>query len=94
MEMPRSHRVAGALIGSAVGDALGAPFEFGPPGQFTARFPTDARGVATEMCGGGSLWTRSASARANAERRACSKGSLISNSPVRFAEKNWWRSAS
>jgi ADP-ribosyl-[dinitrogen reductase] hydrolase len=51
--MPRSHRVAGALIGSAVGDALGAPFEFGPPGRFTARFPSDARGVATEMCGGG-----------------------------------------
>ncbi|WP_138732044.1 ADP-ribosylglycohydrolase family protein [Modestobacter excelsi] len=53
--MPRSHRVAGALIGSAVGDALGAPFEFGPAGRFSARFPTDARGVATEMCGGGSL---------------------------------------
>ena len=53
--MPRPHRVAGALIGSAVGDALGAPFEFGPPGQFTARFPTEARGARTEMCGGGSL---------------------------------------
>jgi ADP-ribosylglycohydrolase len=53
MEMPRAHRVAGALIGSAVGDALGAPFEFGPPGQFSARFPIEARGVATEMCGGG-----------------------------------------
>jgi ADP-ribosyl-[dinitrogen reductase] hydrolase len=51
--MPRSHRVAGALIGSAVGDALGAPFEFGPPGQFSARFPSPARGVRTEMCGGG-----------------------------------------
>ncbi|MEU2349891.1 ADP-ribosylglycohydrolase family protein [Modestobacter sp. NPDC049651] len=55
MTIPRSHRVAGALIGSAVGDALGAPFEFGPAGQFSARFPADARGVATEMCGGGSL---------------------------------------
>ncbi|WP_222271807.1 ADP-ribosylglycohydrolase family protein [Modestobacter marinus] len=53
--IPRSHRVAGALIGSAVGDALGAPFEFGPPGRFTARFPVDARGARTEMCGGGSL---------------------------------------
>jgi ADP-ribosyl-[dinitrogen reductase] hydrolase len=53
--MPRAHRVAGALIGSAVGDALGAPFEFGPPGEFTARFPSPARGVATEMCGGGAL---------------------------------------
>src|SRR3954468_13716356 len=53
--MHRSHRVAGALVGSAVGDALGAPFEFGPPGQFSARFPAPARGAKTEMCGGGSL---------------------------------------
>src|SRR5919199_885430 len=51
--MHRSHRVAGALVGSAVGDALGAPFEFGPPGQFSARFPGPARGARTEMCGGG-----------------------------------------
>ncbi|SEP19196.1 ADP-ribosylglycohydrolase family protein [Trujillonella endophytica] len=51
----RSSRAAGALVGSAVGDALGAPFEFGPPGQFTARFPTPARGSRTEMCGGGAL---------------------------------------
>src|SRR3954469_1847369 len=53
--MHRSHRVAGAVVGSAVGDALGAPFEFGPPGQFSARFPEPARGAATEMCGGRSL---------------------------------------
>jgi ADP-ribosyl-[dinitrogen reductase] hydrolase len=53
--MARAHRVAGALIGTAVGDALGAPFEFGPPGRFSARFPSPARGVKTEMCGGGSL---------------------------------------
>src|SRR3954465_11991019 len=55
VRMHRSHRVAGALVGSAVGDALGAPFEFGPPGAFSARFPAPARGVHTEMCGGGSL---------------------------------------
>jgi ADP-ribosyl-[dinitrogen reductase] hydrolase len=53
--MHRSHRVAGALVGSAVGDALDAPFVFGPPGQFSARFPVPARGTKTEMCGGGSL---------------------------------------
>src|SRR3954452_11992323 len=53
--MHRSHRVAGAVVGSAVGDALGAPFEFGPAGQFSARFPVPARGSSTEMCGGGSL---------------------------------------
>jgi ADP-ribosyl-[dinitrogen reductase] hydrolase len=47
--------VAGALIGSVVGDALGAPFEFGPAAAFSRRFPSPTRGVATEMCGGGSL---------------------------------------
>jgi ADP-ribosyl-[dinitrogen reductase] hydrolase len=49
----RRQRVIGALVGSVVGDALGAPFEFGPPGRFTARFPVPARGIATEMGGGG-----------------------------------------
>jgi ADP-ribosyl-[dinitrogen reductase] hydrolase len=45
-------RAIGALVGSAVGDALGAPFEFGPPGQFSARFST-SRGAVNEMIGGG-----------------------------------------
>ncbi|WP_406098509.1 ADP-ribosylglycohydrolase family protein [Streptomyces sp. NBC_01013] len=45
----RQDRAAGAVVGSAVGDALGAPFEFGPAGVCTARFPD---GVGT-MCGGG-----------------------------------------
>src|SRR3954452_10768963 len=43
------------MVGSAVGDALGAPFEFGPARQFSARFPVPARGSKTEMCGGGSI---------------------------------------
>ncbi|GAB3316396.1 hypothetical protein GCM10027451_33160 [Geodermatophilus aquaeductus] len=37
--LSRRHRVAGALVGSAVGDALGAPFELGPPHAFSSRFP-------------------------------------------------------
>ncbi|MET9258163.1 ADP-ribosylglycohydrolase family protein [Streptomyces sp. NPDC003717] len=45
------HRALGAVIGSAVGDALGAPFEFGPEGAFSARFPEPGKGG--EMCGGG-----------------------------------------
>ncbi|MFE4915734.1 ADP-ribosylglycohydrolase family protein [Streptomyces sp. NPDC056652] len=49
--MNRTQRSAGAVIGSAVGDALGAPFEFGPAGAFSARFP--APGAGGEMCGGG-----------------------------------------
>ncbi|MFE6102585.1 ADP-ribosylglycohydrolase family protein [Streptomyces laurentii] len=42
-------RAVGAVLGSAVGDALGAPFEFGLPGVFRERFPDGAG----EMCGGG-----------------------------------------
>lgn len=49
--MERGERVAGAVVGSAVGDALGAPFEFGPEGAFSARFPVP--GAGSEMCGGG-----------------------------------------
>ncbi|MEW1689524.1 ADP-ribosylglycohydrolase family protein [Streptomyces sp. NPDC091265] len=47
--LSRQDRVAGAVVGSAVGDALGAPFEFGPAGVYSARFP-DGTGT---MCGGG-----------------------------------------
>src|SRR3954451_3847878 len=49
--MHRSHRVAGALGGAAVGDALAAPFAGSPPGEFSRRFPVPARGLRTEMCG-------------------------------------------
>ncbi|MEU5397231.1 ADP-ribosylglycohydrolase family protein, partial [Streptomyces tibetensis] len=49
--MKRIQRAGGAVVGSAVGDALGAPFEFGPPGALSARFP--APGAGGEMCGGG-----------------------------------------
>ncbi|GAB1821486.1 ADP-ribosylglycohydrolase family protein [Herbidospora sp. RD11066] len=43
--MNRGERAAGAVVGSAVGDALGAPFEFGPPGALSAS--------GDEMRGGG-----------------------------------------
>ncbi|MFF5446404.1 ADP-ribosylglycohydrolase family protein [Streptomyces sp. NPDC012888] len=53
--MQRMQRAAGAVIGAAVGDALGAPFEFGPPGVFSARFPVPRGGAGAggEMAGGG-----------------------------------------
>ncbi|MFJ9895335.1 ADP-ribosylglycohydrolase family protein [Streptomyces sp. NPDC091280] len=47
----RTERAVGTVLGSAVGDALGAPFEFGPEGAFSTRFP--APGDGGEMCGGG-----------------------------------------
>jgi ADP-ribosylglycohydrolase len=49
--MSRAQRSAGAILGSASGDALGAPFEFGAPGAFSLRFP--APGAVGDMCGGG-----------------------------------------
>jgi len=48
----RRQRVIGAVVGWAAGDALGAPFEFGPSGRFSRRFPRPACGSATEMVGG------------------------------------------
>lgn len=42
--MKRMQRAAGAVVGSAVGDALGGPFEFGPQGVFSARFPAPGAG--------------------------------------------------
>ncbi|GAA1622638.1 ADP-ribosylglycohydrolase family protein [Nonomuraea maheshkhaliensis] len=49
--MNLTQRAVGAIVGSAVGDALGAPFEFGPPGAFSSRFPLPSAGG--EMSGGG-----------------------------------------
>ncbi|MFM7271536.1 MAG: ADP-ribosylglycohydrolase family protein [Actinomycetes bacterium] len=44
----------GALVGAAVGDALGAPFEFTHAvGEYTARFPQPVLGGAGELTGGG-----------------------------------------
>ncbi|MEU9115019.1 ADP-ribosylglycohydrolase family protein [Streptomyces sp. NPDC048483] len=53
MHTDRTQRAIGAVLGSAVGDALGAPFEFGEPGAYTARFPD---GIGEPRAGGG--WDR------------------------------------
>ena len=45
----------GALIGAAVGDALGAPFEFKPGGTYKKRFPQAVVGGTGEMIGGGTF---------------------------------------
>jgi ADP-ribosyl-[dinitrogen reductase] hydrolase len=47
------HRAIGAFVGLAVGDALGAPFEFEPAGTYTRRFPEPVVGGIGEMIGGG-----------------------------------------
>lgn len=49
------HRACGAVVGGAVADALGAPFEFGPPGAYRARFPLPVLGGIGELVGGGAF---------------------------------------
>jgi len=48
-------RAIGALVGSAVADALGAPFEFGGPGEYSERFPEPPPAGGSEMIGGGTF---------------------------------------
>lgn len=48
-------RVLGCMVGAAVGDALGAPFEFLPPGVYRRRFPTPELDGDGEMIGGGAF---------------------------------------
>jgi len=45
----------GLILGAAVGDALGAPFEFGPGGEYSRRFPPVDQSGKDEMIGGGPL---------------------------------------
>ena len=45
----------GTLIGAAVGDALGAPFEFEPGGSYLDRFRRAILGGTGEMIGGGAF---------------------------------------
>ena len=46
-------RAVGCVVGSAVGDALGAPFEFGPPHKYSQTYPVPKHGGTGEMTGGG-----------------------------------------
>jgi ADP-ribosylglycohydrolase len=48
-------RALGAIIGSAVGDALGARFEFGPAGTYSKQFPEPVVAGIGEMIGGGNF---------------------------------------
>lgn len=50
---PETIRAMGAIVGAAVGDALGAPFEFGRPDEFARRFPSPVLGGTGELVGGG-----------------------------------------
>ncbi len=48
-------RAVGCIVGAAVGDALGAPFEFLPRGTFRRAFPAPLLEGSGEMVGGGAF---------------------------------------
>jgi ADP-ribosyl-[dinitrogen reductase] hydrolase len=48
-------RAVGLVLGAAVGDALGAPFEFDVAGAYSARFPVPVSTGESEMIGGGAF---------------------------------------
>lgn len=50
---PQQVRACGVLMGTAVADAVGAPFEFKPGGLYAQRFPQPVLGGIGEMIGGG-----------------------------------------
>jgi ADP-ribosyl-[dinitrogen reductase] hydrolase len=52
---PQSQSATGALVGAAVGDALGAPFEFKPANTYAQTFPDKVLGGVGEMIGGGAF---------------------------------------
>jgi ADP-ribosyl-[dinitrogen reductase] hydrolase len=54
-KLKHSHRCNGLVIGAAVGDALGAPFEFERGGTYAKRFPSPEHGGIGEMIGGGTF---------------------------------------
>lgn len=51
----QSQAATGALVGAAVGDALGGPVEFQPRGTYLRKFPKPVLGGRGEMTGGGSF---------------------------------------
>lgn len=48
-------RAIAVVLGAAVGDALGAPFEFKPAGRYAERFPEPVLGGIGELIGGGNF---------------------------------------
>jgi ADP-ribosyl-[dinitrogen reductase] hydrolase len=55
MEPPPRDRIVGVVVGAAVGDALGAPFEFAPRGTFSSRLPARRPDGEGDMIGGGAF---------------------------------------
>jgi ADP-ribosyl-[dinitrogen reductase] hydrolase len=82
----RRQRAVGSLVGAAVGDALGAPFEFGPAGAFSRRFPSPALGSSTEMVGGGGFGWEPGEWTDDTQMAMCVAASLLDRGDLDLAD--------
>jgi ADP-ribosyl-[dinitrogen reductase] hydrolase len=77
--MMKTQHAIGALVGSAVGDALGAPYEFQRPGLYRATYPSPAVGGIGEMRGGGGFGWKPAEFTDDTQMALALAESLIAN---------------
>jgi len=91
-------RAMGVAVGAAVGDALGAPFEFGPPLLYDQRFPHPVHTGTGEMVGGGPFPWRPGEFTDDTQMALCLAESLIAQGRLDTADlfarfRAWRRSA-
>ncbi len=89
-------RACGAVVGAAVADALGAPFEFGPPGAYRSRFPVPVLEGLGELVGGGALGWAPGQFTDDTEMAVCVAESLLAcggfDADDQFARFQAWAS--
>jgi len=69
----------GCLVGQAVGDALGGPFEFGQASEYARSFPRPVLGGKGEMIGGGAFGWKPAEFTDDTQMALCLAESVIAN---------------
>jgi ADP-ribosyl-[dinitrogen reductase] hydrolase len=87
--MIRMQHAIGALVGSAVGDALGAPFEFKRPGLYRSTYPAPVLTGRGEMHGGGSFGWKPAEFTDDTQMAVALAESLIASGG--FDTDDLWR---
>ena len=91
-------RAMGVAVGAAVGDALGAPFEFGPPHLYDEHFPQPVHTGTGEMIGGGPFPWRPGEFTDDTQMALCLAESLLAQKCLDPADvfarfRTWRRSA-
>jgi len=89
VSFPHSQRALGVIVGAAVGDALGAPFEFRPAGTYRDTFPARVLVGETEMIGGGSFGWKPAEFTDDTQMALALAESLISHRAY-DPDDLWW----